>query len=136
MHGEQCIFVIDDSKAHRSLIKRALKKSGISQPVLEADSLTAARALFFPACPADPLILIVDLNLGDGKGTTLIRELRANESFELVPILVLSTSALETDIDESLQSGANAFITKATDLERLAKDICGAVSKLLGVNTP
>ena len=115
----EVILLIDDDTAHRRLFKRLLKKAGVQTPVVEGSSVAEGRALLkqigTPALPQLQLA-IFDMNLGDGRGTDLIREARKCISREL-PILVVSTSALETDIEEAISAGASAYLTKCADPE-------------------
>jgi DNA-binding response OmpR family regulator len=128
------ILLVDDSTAHRTLIKRALHKAGIRHVFVEAGSLREARVRLFSAHGEmfAPLLTIVDLNLGDGRGTTLIAELRASDRHAARPILVLSTSALEQDMRESYAQGANCYLTKADDISVFSYEIAAAVRFLLG----
>ena len=70
------VFILDDDDAHRRLIRRALEKLDEAFTYIEADSLAASRAVFFAPTPPDPSpeLAVLDLNLGDGKSTELIRE--------------------------------------------------------------
>ena len=130
----QSILLVDDNGAHRRLIKRALKKAGIENNVLEAEGLNNAREVLFNGnlTAAQLAVAVIDLNLGDGRGTDLIAELRGNEQFVKLPIIVLSTSGLERDIQESLSVGANSYLRKADDLDTLAAEITKGIRSVLG----
>ena len=119
------ILIIDDNKAHRSLIRRAIKKSGRLCSVIEADSLNAARQILFcsTAGQSRPDIILLDLNLSDGRGTTLLKELRQNTALSKLPVVVISTSPLEADRAESFSCGATTYLTKAENLEEFTAQI-------------
>ena len=124
------ILIVDDTKAHRHLIKRALKKTDVKHPVVEAASLQEAVELLNRgelSGTNTPLLAVVDLNLGDGRGTDFISALRASKEHTQLPIIVLSTSSLEEDISESYQVGANCYLTKASDVERFQQEISSGV---------
>ena len=129
------IFLLDDNDAHRTLIKRALAKAGFGMPVVEARSVIQARSLLFDLRESAPIlaVAVLDLNLGDGRGTDLLREIRSSEKYNSVPVLILSTSALPSDQQESYNSGANLFITKDTDpagfLEQIAKGVASLLNR-------
>ncbi len=130
---EHCILIVDDAKPHRSLIRRALIKAGINCPVLEAESLAEARKLLFADVSAAPrpTLAVIDLNLGMERGTLLVKELRCSATFSQIPIIVLSTSELESDIKESYQLGANCYLTKSQDADIFRQEIAKGVQFLL-----
>lgn len=127
------ILIIDDNEAHRHLIKRALKQVALPYKYLEAPSLKQGWQLLFEAQETllDLALTIIDLDLGDGRGTKLIAELRTSSLYQDIPILVLSTSTLERDIHESYQAGANCYLTKTEDLSTFTNDLKGAVKFLM-----
>ncbi len=62
---------------------------------------------------ADFDLLILDVNLPDGSGLELLREVRKNSA---VPIILLTANDMETDIVAGLESGADDYITKPFSL--------------------
>lgn len=59
-----------------------------------------------------PDIVILDLNMPRMDGFQVLQKIRSNAHFAHLPIVVLSTSDLEEDIDKAYRLGANSFITK------------------------
>jgi len=62
---------------------------------------------------ADFDLLILDINLPDGSGLDLLREVRKNSA---VPIILLTANDMETDIVVGLESGADDYVTKPFSL--------------------
>ena len=58
-------------------------------------------------------LLILDVNLPDGSGLTLLREVRQSS---VVPVILLTANDMETDIVCGLESGADDYITKPFSL--------------------
>lgn len=58
-------------------------------------------------------LLILDINLPDGSGLELLREVRRAST---VPVILLTANDMETDIVNGLESGADDFITKPFSL--------------------
>ncbi len=98
------ILVVDDDADLRSLIGFALRREGLL--VVEAGSVALARRAFVDETPD---LLILDVNLPDGDGISLCREIRAGSR---VPILMLTVRAAEDDLVEALEGGADDFLTK------------------------
>jgi len=127
------IFLVDDDAAHRNLVKRAIARAKITHAISEASSLVEARRQLFSADrqTASFSLIILDLNLTDGRSTALMSEIRASEAHRSLPILVLSTSALQADVRESYDCGASCYLTKADDMSAFSSEISAAVRFLL-----
>lgn len=121
------ILLVDDGLAHRALIRRALRKAGIENPLVEAGSLREAELLLRANPSETPILAVLDLNLTDGRGTNLLKEMRAQDRFKNMPIIILSTSELSTDITESYGVGATCYVVKTEDPKVFSRDISSCV---------
>jgi CheY-like chemotaxis protein len=113
------VLVIDDDPEFRKLAARLLAASGLSV-VGEAGSVAAALAA---AARLEPSAILLDVELPDGDGVTLARELSA---LPWRPRIVLTSIDGEiTTCEEAERAGASAFLNKA--------DLPGApLARLLG----
>lgn len=59
-----------------------------------------------------PSLLILDLNIPLVDGFEILRKLKADEHLRVIPVIVITTSEVEADVQQAYQLGANAFITK------------------------
>jgi DNA-binding NarL/FixJ family response regulator len=99
--------VVDDDPEFRKLARRLLAAMGLTV-VGEADSVASALAA---AARLEPSAVLIDVELPDGDGITLVRELAA---LPWHPCLVLTS--IDGDIttaDEARCAGARAFVNKA-----------------------
>ena len=74
-----------------------------------------------------PELILLDLNMPRKDGREVLRELKTNERFRHIPIVVLTTSDAKDDIETSYFNGANSFITKPPTFQRLSE-----VTKAIG----
>ena len=113
------VLVVDDDPEFRQLAGRLLDAHGLTV-VGEADSVAAALAA---ATRLEPSAILLDVELPDGDGVTLARELSA---LPWRPRIVLTSIDGEiTTTEEAQRAGASAFINKA--------DLPGApLARLLG----
>jgi two-component system KDP operon response regulator KdpE len=98
------ILVVDDEPQIRRAVRNALAND--ADRVLEAGTVQQALDLAAAELPA---LVILDLGLPDGDGSTVCRELR---KWSAAPILVLSARHSERDKVSLLDAGADDFITK------------------------
>ena len=102
------ILIVEDDRALGDGVRLALQ-----HPELEAvlcRTLAEAR----PALECQPFDLaILDVNLPDGSGLELLRQLRQSSS---LPVILLTANDMETDIVTGLESGADDYITKPFSL--------------------
>lgn len=102
------ILLLEDDEALGCGICLALKSGEVD--VMLCDTLAQGRQAF--ACnPYD--LLVLDVNLPDGSGLDLLREIRPAS---MIPIILLTANDLETDIVTGLESGADDYITKPFSL--------------------
>jgi two-component system, chemotaxis family, response regulator Rcp1 len=64
-----------------------------------------------------PQLVLLDLNLPRKDGREVLQELKTDADLCQIPVVVLTTSAAESDIIRSYQLHANCFITKPLDLD-------------------
>ena len=104
----QTIMLMEDDAALGQGICLALKDSSVQ--VRLCQTLAQGRAALEHG-PFD--LLILDVNLPDGSGLDLLREVRRTSA---VPIILLTANDLEMDIVSGLESGADDYITKPFSL--------------------
>jgi len=66
-----------------------------------------------------PNVVMTDLKMHKMGGFELLRWLRTNPMFSVIPTIVYSNSALEADVRQAYQLGANSYIAKPTSLSGL-----------------
>lgn len=64
-----------------------------------------------------PHIILLDINLPKKSGIEILKDLRGDERYRSIPVVMLTTSENEGDILDSYDRGANSFITKPVSIE-------------------
>ena len=64
-----------------------------------------------------PNLVLLDLNLPKKDGREVLEELKRDTDLRRIPVIVLTTSAAQTDIMRAYELQANCFITKPLDLD-------------------
>jgi len=113
------ILMVDDSKTVRNLIAFIIKKEGFQVTTAE-DGLDALEKLY---ASSSVDLIITDVNMPRMDGFTFVRNLREQEAFRDVPIIILSTEGQEKDKEQGLSLGANLYMVKPAQPERLMKNV-------------
>lgn len=64
-----------------------------------------------------PDIIVMDLNLPKLHGREIMRELKSREKLSAIPLVVLTTSSMQDDMDFAYSMGVNQYITKPNTIE-------------------
>jgi two-component system, cell cycle response regulator DivK len=103
------ILLVEDNELNRRLVRDLLVFRG--HDVIEATTLAEARARVAP----DLDVVLMDLQLPDGTGDEVLREMRADESLRHLPVLVVTASAMQGERERLLAAGFDAYLSKPID---------------------
>ena len=114
------ILLIEDNAADVRLTAEALKEARVAIRLHVArDGVEAIRMLKEPGTTTPrPDLILLDLNLPRKDGREVLKEIRQDDAFRHIPVVILSTSQAEQDILRSYRLGANAFITKPVEIDQ------------------
>lgn len=123
MSPKQVILLVEDSPEDYETTVRALKKAGLANPIFRCENGDEALDFLYrrgaysdPASAPRPGIVLLDLNLPGTDGREVLAEIKGNADLRSIPVLVLTTSSDERDVERCYQSGANSYIKKPVDL--------------------
>jgi two-component system response regulator len=116
------ILLIEDNIDDERLTLRALRRNNVMNEVVVAcDGQEAIDYLFGTGSFSGrdmsvmPAFVILDLKLPRLSGLEVLKRIRADVRTRRLPVVVLTASDDETQIEESYANGANSFIQKPTD---------------------
>ncbi|GAB3934033.1 response regulator [Larkinella terrae] len=126
MKNRPIIAVVDDDEDDLFLIQEAFKACLKEEKVVLANSGQDLLAQL-ETLPILPSFLLLDLNMPRMSGFELLGKLRADARYNLMPILVFSTSSAQPDIDRAYELGANSYVKKPSsfdDYKSVVEDLC------------
>lgn len=114
------ILIVEDRVTDLDLTKRALAKRRLLNPIQEARDGEQALAYIKRWEDGEPLpvFILLDLRLPKVDGLEVLRQLKANSTSASIPVIVLTTSAEDGDIQEAYRLGCNSYIVKPMDFNR------------------
>lgn len=113
------VLIVDDSKTVRNLVAFIMKKEGFKVTTAE-DGLDGLEKLY-GAGEVD--LIVSDVNMPRMDGLTFIKTLREQEAYRDIPIVVLSTEGQDKDIQTGLTVGANLYMVKPAQPEKLVRNV-------------
>lgn len=112
-------MVVDDSRATRTILKRALVREGFE--VVEAGDGRQALDLLEASGPCD--LALVDWNMPIMTGFELVQEVRARPAFARMAIMMVTTETESSQIERALDAGANEYVMKPFTEEMLREKL-------------
>ena len=120
---QKIVFLVEDNKADIRLIEEALKNSSLDYQLAIVRNGVEAMAYLRQKEPyanaMRPDLIILDLNLPKKDGREVLAEIKSDQDLKRIPVIVLTTSRNEDDIQQSYDLNANCFITKSRNLSQL-----------------
>lgn len=113
------VLIIEDNQDHIELIKRAIKLHPLDVKIYHAtDGEDALDFLFKKGkylskrnIPVPDLILL-DIKLPKIDGYNVLKKIKSHQEFKAIPVIVLTTSAREEDINRMYKHGACSYLVK------------------------
>lgn len=111
------VFLIEDDGSYRWVIRRLLENA-FGQDVSVEEFPTGEAALERAASDPPPELVLLDINLPGVDGFEVLRRLRAWERTKRVPVIVVTSSQEERDVQRAYECGANSFVSKSDSPEK------------------
>jgi CheY-like chemotaxis protein len=112
------ILLADDDEDDRDFFRQALCDANIAAELVTVnDGRQLTDYLSGISHPPPPDIIFLDINMPKKNGKVCLREIRNNDKYNNVPVVIFSTSSYSKDIDETFLDGANIYILKSAFFE-------------------
>lgn len=134
-HKEPIILYADDDPEDRMLAQDAFEESNIEGQmrfVSDGESLLAYLHQRDPFSDRTmhplPHLILLDLNMPRKDGREVLQEIKNHEKLRYIPVVILTTSHAEEDIERIYKLGGNSYITKPISYDSLVE-----IMKTLGM---
>lgn len=119
------MIVADDSRLIRGIIEKTATAMGFE--VLHAANGADALTLLESGGKEINLVLL-DWNMPMMNGIDVLKNMRADDRFQGIPVLMVSTESEEDKIKEAIDAGAHGYLTKPFNADKLTN----AIHQVLG----
>lgn len=108
------ILLVEDNPSYVELTLRALREIAKDSVRVDiaGDGERALTMLLSPKVYRLPRLVILDLKLPKLGGLEVLRQLRANAATRYLPVVMLTSSRVPSDVAESYRLGANSFVVR------------------------
>ncbi|WP_457092325.1 response regulator [Microvirga sp. P5_D2] len=119
------IIMIEDDEGHARLIEKNIRRAGVCNEIRAFPNGTAALAHMFSeeVRTAGPFLVLLDLNLPDMNGVDILAKLKSDENLRRAPVVVLTTTDDQREVQRCYDLGANVYITKPVEYESFSQAI-------------
>ena len=126
--AEKVILLVEDDPNDVLLTRRALAANQIANRVeLARDGAEALVRLFgtgdWSDEPLRPVLILLDLKLPKMDGLEVLRQLRSDARTRRLPVVVLTSSREERDLERSYDLGANSYVVKPVDFSGFSEAV-------------
>lgn len=126
---EVTIVMVEDDEGHARLIEKNVRRAGVNNEIIPFANGTDALDFILGkdrsgAASIDRyLLILLDLNLPDMSGTDILEKVKSNPHTRRLPVVILTTTDDEREIQRCYDLGANVYITKPVDYDNFANAI-------------
>lgn len=135
------ILLIDDSEYDADLTMRALKKQSITNNLHHVkDGVEALDFIFAKGDYAErdiqikPKLILLDLKMPKINGIEVLEKIKSDERTKSIPVVVLTSSKEDRDINKCYSLGANSYIVKPIEFNNFQKVVSELGSYWLMLN--
>ena len=123
------LLIVEDNEQDLELTLRALTRGKVTNRIHVARDGVEALEFFFPgnshsnALPTPPRLVLLDLKLPKVSGLDVLQRIKADARTRTVPVVVLTSSNQEKDIEHCYKLGVNSYIVKPVNFERFVRAV-------------
>ena len=123
MNSAQPLLLVEASPEDYETTLRALRRSGLGNRIFRCgdgddalDDLYRRGTYTDPAAAPRPGLILLDLNLPGTDGREVLAEIKGHDELKSIPVIMLTTSNAQDDVEACYNDGASSYIQKPVDL--------------------
>jgi two-component system, response regulator len=124
------IVYVEDNEADAELAMRAFRKRGLTNRVLHLEDGAQALDFLFARGPYTerdlktmPRLLLLDVKMPFVDGLEVLRQVKSDPRLRTIPVVMLTSSQEDRDVNESYRLGANGYVVKPVDFDEFSQTV-------------
>jgi CheY-like chemotaxis protein len=119
MNSHFRIVIVDDDRENKRLLEIVMEEAYISNPCTFVYNGLELLEFLKQSSDSLPGIILLDMNMPQMGGLATLKQLKENEVWKKIPVIMFSTSDHDGDIERSYLCGASSYIVKPDSFEKL-----------------
>ena len=118
------ILLVEDSMADAEMAIDALREANLANPVVHVEDGVDCldwlhrRGQYADRTEGDPSVILLDIKMPRMDGLEVLKQLRSEDKWKRLPVVILSSSREESDLARSWDLGVNAYVLKPVDVQQ------------------
>lgn len=137
------ILLVEDNRNDAEFTMRVIQKNNIANNIIHVKDGAAALDFLFGRGSFEnrntgnkPKVILLDLKMPKVDGLQVLQKVKSDELTKMIPVVVLTSSRENPDIEKAYALGANSYIVKPVDTEGFRKAIADLGLYWLILNQP
>jgi len=121
------VLLVEDDPAHAEIVRRNLEDFGVANRLIHVSDGEAALDFLYrrgayqdPTDSPRPDLILLDLRLPRISGMEVLETVKADARVSQIPVVVLTTSAAESDVLRAYDHHVNSYLVKPVELAQFA----------------
>jgi len=141
MYEQYEILIVEDNPSDAELMLHALKKGNLGNKLIVVED--GKKALDFIFCEGEfsdkkiddkPKVIFLDIKLPKVNGLEVLKKIKANELTKTIPVVMVTSSNQDPDIEKAYKYGANSYVVKPIDFKHFSDTLTQLGMYWLAVN--
>ena len=126
------ILLAEDSDADAEMTIRALRRNNLANHLVwvkdgaEALDFIFRRGAYAQRPEGAPKLVLLDLKMPKVDGIEVLRKVKQDEQTSHIPVVMLTSSAEESDLLRSYELGVNSYLVKPVEFDRFVEEVSKA----------
>ena len=129
-NAEVEILLVEDNMGDAELTMRAFKKDHLSNKLVHLENGAAALDYLFAEgiyahrdTNNTPSVILLDLNMPLVNGIEVLQKIKADERTRKIPVIVLTSSREDPDIEKCYRLGVNSYVVKPVEFDKFVRAV-------------
>nr|WP_035958359.1 response regulator [Bryobacter aggregatus] len=119
------VLIVDDSAAIRKILQRVLRQTEMPiGNIIEAGDGLEALAMLEKQSVG---LILSDINMPNMDGLEMLGKIKANDSYKMVPVIMITTEGNQNKVMEAVNLGAAGYVRKPFTTEQIKEKLTGLV---------
>jgi len=130
MNSDIQLLLVEDNSGDAEMTINALKKNGLANKLLHLKDGAAALDYIFAEgiyegrrVEDTPRVILLDLKMPKVNGIEVLEKIRMDDRTKRIPVVVLTSSKEDPDIQKCYNLGANSYVVKPVEFDKFQKAV-------------